>query len=241
MTQTRSKLDMGRLAAVLGKFGADARAWVALARVNDLGFDADSGMYADVTYLDTGVTDTVLVGSAYAGASSGLWAPLTVGDLVVVVLAGGDSGVGAVIVARLWSGGRPPPEEAQSADDPETTTADVVLRVRASARCRVLVDGDGAIEIRQRGAGEVRIAAADGPVVIESSGDNVYLGGDSGTDKVALATELREFLVNFKAWAAGHTHAVPGVQAGPATVTSATTAATVPDVPVIAATKVEAK
>lgn len=239
--RARTKLDMGRLAATLGKFAQDARQWCVLAQVEDVGFDAEQGVFADVTYLDSGVQDTVLVGAAYAGDSFGLWLPLSAGDVVLVALPNGEGGGSAVLAARLWSAARTPPTEAQSTDDPETTTEDVVLRVRAGRKLRLLVDGEGSVEVRARGTGEVRVAAADGRVVVESTGAKVYLGGDAGTFPVALAPNLSQWMTDVSAWLAAHTHSVAGVTAGPATVAAAPSVPGPPAVPAVAAQKVEAK
>lgn len=118
----RSSVDTGRLAEAVRQPGIDPRLWITLAIVEELGSDPEHGVYADVRYLPSGDKDTALVATGYAGDGFGAWAPLAVGDLVLITLPNGDAGNGPTLFARLWSASERPPREiaaSAGADPPD--------------------------------------------------------------------------------------------------------------------------
>jgi len=116
---------------------------VRVGQVTDLGFDALEGVFADVRFVPDGTTETAYVGSAFAGNGHGMWCPLRVGDLVVVVIPDGDPNSGPVVVCRVWNGRQRPHAAFKGAvDDADgpVPTMDFVLRTLAANKV-VLQDG----------------------------------------------------------------------------------------------------
>lgn len=199
MTRARSSVDVGRLSAAASRPGIDPRVWLTLAVVEEIGFDPDNGVFADIIYQPDGTRETALVGAAYAGNEFGFYCPIEVGDTVLVAVAGGDPGNGPVIVSRMWGGPDKPSSDFQNADESENATQDVVLRVKPGQKFKVRTSGssDG-VDITVEG---------DGNVLIQATGDGkVYLGGTDGTEPIALGTTLKNYLTELKNWADNHTH-----------------------------------
>ena len=121
--RARTSIDAGRLAAAMQRPGIDPREWVTRARVMELGYDAENGLFADVQFLPGGEIETCLIGTGYAGNGFGAYAPLKIGDIVLVAIPQGDPGEGPVVFSRIWTAAdKPPPELAQGdstgADEP---------------------------------------------------------------------------------------------------------------------------
>jgi len=199
MPRARSSVDVGRLAAAASRPGIDPRVWLTLATVEEIGFDAENGVFVDVQYQPDGTKETCLLGVPYAGNEFGFYCPVEVGDTVLVAVAGGDPGNGPVIVSRMWGGADKPSADFQSSSDSETATSDVVLRVKPGQKFKLRTSGssDG-VDITVEG---------DGDVVIQATGSGkVYLGGTDGTEPIALGTTLKNYLSELKNWADNHTH-----------------------------------
>ncbi len=237
--------------------GADTRVWFAMAVVTELGYDpvavpgVSGGVFADVKLLPGGEPDTCYVGMPYAGAEFGAWYPLNVGDHVLVAYPYGESGWGPVIVSRIWnSAALPPtpsdPDWARGLQTNEPPT-DVIIRVQRGRSYRlradtgdvdVTVDTSGAINISNRGTGDVNVEAL--------GAGKVKLGVAETAQPIALSPLVEAAIkAAVEAAIAGHVHMVTiptlstptpsliGIKAAPAVPYIATVSST-------AATKTEA-
>lgn len=208
MNRARSSVDVGRLSAAAARPGIDPRVWLTLAVVDEIGFDPENGIFADITYQPDGTKETALIGAAYAGNEFGFYCPVEIGDTVLVAVAGGDPGNGPVIISRMWGGADKPSADFQSTSDAEDATQDMVLRVKPGQKFKLRTSGsnDG-VDITVEG---------DGDVVIQATGTGkVYLGGTDGAEPIALGSTLRAYLDALKSWADGHTHVYVDSTAGP--------------------------
>lgn len=149
------RFDANRMGAALGFPGIDPRNWIVLAVVEAIRVDAN-GAKADVVLLHDERTETVAIGGA-VGSGHGLYVPVQVGQLVIVVLPLGSTDAGGVIVGAAWDRGQAPP--ATVLDNPDDTA---------------LVGADGRA---------VRVLAQGGAAVL--AGDNVDLGDEGATLGVA--------------------------------------------------------
>lgn len=190
-------LDTARLGQALARPGMDTRTWVSLAFVTKITIDADEGVFVDVVLMPGRQQATARLGTEYAGNGFGIYAPLEVDDEVLIEAPNGDADQGLIITRRLHSASDPPPSEA--VDFPE----DFLLVARADKTVRILVEGEGQVEIRSR---------------------------DGAAHRVAFFDELDSFRTWVRSQFAvtgGHTHAVVGA----ATTTTATVAGSPLSVP----------
>lgn len=142
MAKVRSRIDVGRMSAAASRPGIDPRIWGSWAIITELGFDPEQGVFADVQLQPTGETETVYVGTTYAGGGFGTWRPLKVDDTVFLMFPNGDPNNGGVIVARQWNGGDPPPAEFANG---ETPIEDLVELVEPGKNYKVLVSNGGLV------------------------------------------------------------------------------------------------
>jgi hypothetical protein len=165
----RGSTDVGALSSAVSRPGIDPRVWLTLAVVTELGFDEAHGAFADVTFQPSGVTETCLIGSNYAGAEFGDWCGLELNDTVLVAVPDGDAAGGPWVVSRAWNAGDKPYAEMRSATDTEAPTADRILRVKPGQKFKLRTSGGGdGVDVKVEG---------DGSYVIEIAGaGNVYLG-----------------------------------------------------------------
>ena len=208
MGRARSGVDTGRLAAAASRPGIDPRVWLTLAIVEDIGFDAEEGIFVDVQFQPDGTKETAYLGLPYAGAEFGLYCPVEIGDTVLVAVPGGDPGNGPIIISRWNNSGDKPSADFQSTADAETASPDMVLRVKPGQKFKVRTSGssDG-VDITVEG---------DGNVLIQATGSGkVYLGGSDGTEPIALGTTLKNYLSELKNWADNHTHVYTDDTLGP--------------------------
>jgi microcystin-dependent protein len=185
----RSSIDVGRLGKSVSRPGIDPRLWLTLAIIEDVAYDPEEGMFADVQFLPDGDYETCLIGSDYAGDGYGTFTPPKVGDLVLVAVPSGDVGIGPIVVARLFSGEAPPPPEFQNeagSDETDAATGPTtvvepaqVLKIVAKegATIRFEVDGSGKVEIAATGAAQVEVTG-ENAVTINSP--DVRLGDTAG-------------------------------------------------------------
>lgn len=171
--RARTSIDFGKISAAVARPGIDPRTWLTYALVDEVGFDENNGMFADVTYIPTREEQTCLVGAAYAGNGFGLWAPLEVDDVVLVALPNGDSNSGPVIIARLWNAADKPPSELGSGEVP---TENVVCRVQAGKRLRFITSGGGNAEIVAEGDGKVLLGSDSATRGAARQDDEVDMG-----------------------------------------------------------------
>jgi hypothetical protein len=178
----RSKADVNAMAKAVSRPGIDPRIHIALAIVQEVGFDPNAGLFADIQYY-TGEIDTALVGSPYTADSGGLFCPLEVGDTVLVAIPDGDSNNGPTIISQMWNPSQKPAPEMGTGDN---ASGNVVWRVRQGRKFQlftnqgnveITAEDTGAITIQATGSGTVTIQAA-GTVNVEAP--NVLLGPSPG-------------------------------------------------------------
>lgn len=181
MSRARRSVDAARLSNLVARPGIDPRVWLTFATVTELGYDADEGIFADVTYLPTGEQETAFVAASYAGDGFGFWGPLEVGDVVVVSVPNGDPNTGPVIIARLWrAADKPAPDfkAAQQQDGADVPTADVVLRVKAGQKLVIRTSGgDGQVDIQAEGSAPVKLRSG-GVVELQDASQPFVRGAD---------------------------------------------------------------
>lgn len=150
----RTGIDIGRLGAALQRPGIDTRIWLSLAVVEDVAFDADDGMYADVIMQPGGNKETVIIGSDYAGPDYGSYMPLKVSDVILVAVPCGDPGFGPIFLKKIWSKADPPPAEFQNPNgaDAMDATNDATTVVEPATTYKI---------VARRGA-KIRLEAQDG-------------------------------------------------------------------------------
>jgi len=177
----RTTIDTGRAGRALAAPGMDPRVWVTLAIITDRGVDPQTGVYVDIKTIPAGDEDTCVVGSGYVGNGYGAWLPLRVDDLVVIGYPRGDSGMGPVVLQRLWSGSDKPPAElggdgAEPPDEP------------------VIVIGEGqTARIICRPGASVTVTAAGGQIALDSP--DVRLGTAEPTEAAVFGDELIDNLL----------------------------------------------
>lgn len=153
----RRSPDVRRMAAAVSHPGIDPRTWLSWAIVKALGFDGEQGIFADVQLIPTGETETIYVGSDYAGGGFGDWSNVEVDDTVLIGFPNGDPNSGGVLISRTWNGGDPPPAQLQNGEVP---TKDRVLIVKPGQKWRVIVSGGGEASI-ENGTTSVKVTASD--------------------------------------------------------------------------------
>lgn len=154
-------IDTGRAGEALARPGMDTRNWCLQATITGFKLDEEQGPLADVELLPDGDPETVRLGSFYAGDGFGFYAPLEIGDLVLVSFPNGDYDAGGIITGVVWGPAQPPSKTAT--DNP----GDVCLHVKKDTTCRIKVFGEG----------NVAITCDDGAKVL--------LGDETGTKKNA--------------------------------------------------------
>lgn len=239
-------------AAPQARPGADARSWVTIGVVKELGWDptpvagVSGGLFADVQMQPSGDIETCYVGVPYAGGGFGAWWPLEIDDTVIVVIPNGDSGYGPVIVGRFWNSGDLPPTSSDEDWAPGASAleppADAVIRMK-SGRAYKLRSSGASIDIRVEDSGDL---------VVENVGSGkVKLGLAADAEPIALASLVEAAIKSAVEEAIqGHSHAYvagppagtfgtgPGFKATPPA--TAPTAPYVASVDSTAATKTEA-
>lgn len=187
----KRRLDISRLSSVASRPGVDPRTWITWASVRDIGFDAEQGIFADVTFIPTGETETVFVGSDYAGGEFGAYSPIEVGDIVVVAIPNGDPGAGGIIVGRAWRGADKPSanfKADQQVDGNDVPTDNVVLRVRPGKKYVIRTsDSGGDIDIKVEG---------DGATTVENAGSGAITVKQTGTGGVSVTTNSGDISIN---------------------------------------------
>lgn len=191
MRGVRSGVDTNELAAAASRPGIDPRVWLTLATVDDVRFDAEQGVFVDVTYLPDGVEETAYLGAPYSGGGFGAYFPVAVGDTVVVAVPLGDPNEGAVVVARYWNASDPPMRDISTSGD--EVTNDVVVRARENAAMKLRTSGTGAATIIAEGSGVVRAESVSAAVELDAA-TRVSLNADADIVATAPLVRLAEAL-----------------------------------------------
>jgi hypothetical protein len=172
--------------------------WLAFAVVEDVAYDADHGMFADIKLLPEGDTATALVGGDYAGDGFGEFVKPGIGHIVLVAMTSGDAGFGPVIIKRVFTGSEKPPPEFKntSGADAMDATEDPTIVVEPGKTLRVVVrdgahvsfdvSGDSDFNIKATGNAKVNIEA-ESTVTVKSP--DVKLGTAPGS-QVARVGDL---------------------------------------------------
>jgi hypothetical protein len=200
----RSNPDVRRMGNGMSYPGIDPRQWIKYGKVTDVGFDAKYGMFADVQFEGTGQNETCLIGSPYADADAGENPPIQVGQRVCVLVPGGNSDNGPIIVCAVWNAFYTPPIEFQDATNKDEPTKDRVIKIKKGNRYRLLTEngdvivqtsGSGNIDIETTGTGTTKIKSATKCIVECAS---VELGNANPTIPIALATPTVTFLTGLQ-------------------------------------------
>jgi hypothetical protein len=144
--------------------GSDPRVWICMGFVQELGFDAVHGPFANVAFIPNGHIEPCRIGSPWTEPGGGAWFPLERDELVLVAVPMGDTNAGPVIIQRVWERAQPPASDFGSNGEP---TQDVVLRPRKGRKIRVLCE-DGEIDFTAEGTATINVIAAQGRVHIKS-------------------------------------------------------------------------
>lgn len=161
--------------------GIDPRTWITLATVVAYHLDDEHGPFVDISILtdmtvdDNGApvdhVETARITPMYAGSGFGFYAPIEVGDEVVVGYPNGNPDHGLVVIGRCWSEIDPPPSLA--VDNP----VDICLQVKKDVNLRIQVFGSG----------NVVLGSEDGKVLL---GEESATRGVARIDDTAKASEL---------------------------------------------------
>lgn len=180
----RRSPDVRRMAAAVSHPGIDPRTWLSWAIVTAIGFDAEQGIFADVQLIPTGETETIYVGSDYAGGGFGDWAGVEIDDTVCIGFPNGDPNSGGVLISRTWNGGDPPPAVLQEGEAP---TKDRVLVVKPGQKWRVIVSQGGEASIEN---GSTTLTMKHSEVLI----------GDTTAQPLALGAALQQLITGLQAF-----------------------------------------
>jgi len=170
-------VDTNRLAEAISRPGLDPRMWVYLAVVREMHYDAEHGIFADVTVIPEGDIETCQVGALYSGADFGMSGGLEAGDLVVVVVPQGDPGHGPIIISKLWTASDPPPPEMAVLDN-----------------ATVVVKAGTTLNVVCREGATVNLVAEEGSITLNSP--DVRLGGDAPAQSAILGDTLIDTLLS---------------------------------------------
>lgn len=193
----KSSIDANRLAAIASRPGIDPRVWLTFGVVQDVAYDAEHGMLADVQYMPEGDIETALVGSCYLGHNYGAWCGLKKGHIVLIAVPLGDPSAGPVIISQIHTGSERPPEDFknESSSDPMDPTINPTIRVEDGATLRVIakngakisleVSSDSEINLKATGTGNIAIT---GEAKITVDSPNIVLG--KGGKPVATVGDL---------------------------------------------------
>lgn len=200
----RSNPDYRRMGNGMSYPGIDPRQWIKYGKVTDVGFDAKYGMFADVQFEGTGQNETCLIGSQYVDVDAGENPPIKKGQRVCVLVPGGNSDNGPIIVCAVWNAFYTPPTEFQDTTNTEEPTKDKVIKVLKGQRYRLITNngdvlvetaGSGNVSIETTGTGTTTIKSAT-KCVVQCS--DVELGNANPTIPIALATPTVAFLTGLQ-------------------------------------------
>jgi hypothetical protein len=152
--------------------GIDPRIFVALAIVEEVSVTR-AGVKADVRVLPFNEPETVMVGAPGANNGSGLYIPVTPGQIVIVAFPRGSSDEGGRIIGSSWDTGDPPP--AAALDHP----GDVALVAAAATAIRLVTTATGVIVIASGGA--TLLGAETATLGVARLGDTVQVTIPIGT------------------------------------------------------------
>jgi len=186
----KRSVDSASMSSLVSRPGVDPRVWLTLATVEDIGYDAKHGLFADVAYIPDGQKETAAVGTPYAAPGAGLVCPFGIGDVVLVAVPNGDTGHGPRVIAQGWNETNTPPPEAQSTSNTQEFGPDVVWRFKKGIKYKML-STDGEIDILVDGAGKVNIVASgSGDIDITNSGSGDINVAATGGGKAKMTSTV---------------------------------------------------
>jgi len=216
-TTRRSAIDPSRMAEAFSRPGIDPRLWVAHGTVSTGEMDAEGsidvndplavhvgpmGVDVDVVLHPANIPVTCKYAGIQGGTSCTIFAPIHPGDLVLVVLPGGDLAGTPVIVAILNSA------SAKMLTDPDDGRKPFFQNDRLSVFAENVP-----IDIRTRGGARALLQQDGNVIVIPGGSGIVKLGGDDASlQPAALATTLKAHLDALKTAFDSHVHG--GVTSG---------------------------
>ncbi len=166
MKQQRSKIDVQRLHKAVQGPGVDPRVWCQYAVIQELGYDPDHGILADVKFLPNGEEETCYVGMDYWGNGFGEYNPLAVGDVVKVEYPSGDPAATPVISDRIPQPPFLPSKFMQDENDTSEPTQDKVIVVKPGQKLRIYVTGDGEMDIFAGDDQSTFVKVKDGEILV---------------------------------------------------------------------------
>lgn len=140
MGHAGQSVDTRKIGEAVSYPGIDPRSFVSLAVVTKVSVE-ETGIICDVTLLPSQVPESAMYAPIYGGGGYGLYAPIEVEQLVIVLAPEGDPNEGLRIIGRAWDAGEPPPKDVT--DHP----ADFLLVVKQDASCRITTAGTGTVVI----------------------------------------------------------------------------------------------
>lgn len=180
LSRVSGTLDTRRLGQAVSHPGIDPRTWVSLAIVNHVVIDPAEGPFADITLMPLAQEKTARVGVEYAGNGFGVWAPIEIGDEVLVEAPSGNPDEGLVITRRLYSRSDPPPQAM--VDNP----TDLIIVVKEGRSLRIAVSGGG----------QVLLGSADATLKVARIGDKARLSAIGPITDLQALLDARYAIAN---------------------------------------------
>lgn len=141
MGHAGQSVDTRKIGEAVSHPGIDPRSFVSLAIVTKVSVEA-AGVICDVTLMPSKLTESAVYTPIYGGSGYGLYAPIEIDQMVVVLAPEGDPNEGLRIIGRAWDQGEPPPQAV--IDNP----TDFMLVVQKDSTCRITTAGAGALIIQ---------------------------------------------------------------------------------------------
>lgn len=204
------RINPTTLSHLVTRPGIDPRVWLTLAIVEEVICDQNEGIFATVTYIPEGTTETARVGTCYTHDQAGVYWPIDEGDTVLVAVPMGDAGYGPVIISRLYSADNRP--HSETSNNPSATvdaaSNDASIRLQPGSSLKIRTEETGQINIKSEGSGKITIEqAGTGDITLKvASGRVCYIGDEDGAEPIPLGQTLHTFLDSLRSWLAGHIH-----------------------------------
>jgi hypothetical protein len=225
------RINPTTLSHLVTRPGIDPRVWLTLAIVEEVICDQNEGIFATVTYIPEGTTETARIGTCYTHDQAGVYWPIDEGDTVLVAIPMGDAGYGPVIISRLYSADNRP--HSETSNNPSATvdaaSNDASIRLQPGSSLKIRTEETGQINIKSEGSGKITIEqAGTGDITLKvASGRVCYIGDEDGAEPIPLGQTLHTFLGSLRNWLVNHVHA--GVTTGMGVSGTAPGVPTLPD------------
>lgn len=146
-------MDVIKSGLALSFPGIDPRVHIALAIVTAVKVSAE-GVKADVRMVPSQCEETVMVGPCGANGGSGLYIPITIGQVVIVAFPHGNADCGGQIIGSTWDTGDPPPSTAIENPDDVALVAPGgrTVRIVTTTSGEIVLESDGSTRLGSEGA-----------------------------------------------------------------------------------------